>query len=57
MRILGHGEVAVDRKHIQQVIDYLWRDEEKDYDESDPHHKEHIFLSLRHLQRQLDRQP
>ena len=54
--IVGAAEVAVTRKHLEQVIKYLYQDEERNYEEAD-NPKEHIFVSIKHLRRQMERQP
>ena len=54
----GQREVAVDRRHLEKVINMFWDDEQRHYEEADTkdQKKGHIFLSLQHLRRQIKRQ-
>lgn len=52
-----HDEVTVRTKDLKKVIEYLFDDEEKNYQEHEKKdRKNHIFHSVRRLKEQLEEQ-
>lgn len=57
--MVGEREVAVDLRHLSKVLEYLEQEERPHYEAyapGDEGRKGHIWLSVKHLQRQMKRQ-